>query len=146
MIDQLGVNILSICLEGFLYGNISVLCALTCAHAILITKELQLLHRLGLYSGIFAIYYLQCSSNKSRTRTSNIVFYALCFLYVLSTASFVCDLLLFTLVVSNNSICKNIVFIISCAVAYQHTTISNTNYHSAILACPFGPKHSNRLL
>ena len=114
---------------------------------LLVTNELQLFSGLGLYSGILAIYYylqLECSSNKSKT--ANIVFYVLCLLYVLSTASFVCDLLFFTLVVSNNSICRNIIFIISCAVAYQYTIISNTNCHSAILACPFGPIHSIRLL
>ena len=34
MINPLEVNTISICLEGFLYGNISVLFALTCTLAI----------------------------------------------------------------------------------------------------------------
>ena len=39
-------------------------------------KEVQFFHGLGVYSGIFTIY-LQCPSNDSRTRTSNVVFYTL---------------------------------------------------------------------
>ena len=64
--------------------------------------------RLGIYSGIFVIY-LQCRSPESRT--ANLVFYALCLLYVLSTANFVVDLLGYTIGVSNNSISKNIIFL-----------------------------------
>jgi len=55
--------VIGMCLEGFLYG---------------------------LYSGIFAIY-LQCPSKESKTAT--IVFYLLCVLYLLSTATLVCDFL-----------------------------------------------------
>jgi hypothetical protein len=62
---------------------------------------------LGLYSGIFALY-LQCSSKKYGTAT--ILFYALCLLYVLSTVTFIGDLVTLILEVSNNSICKNIIF------------------------------------
>jgi hypothetical protein len=52
--------------------------------------------------------YLQC---ESRPGTATIIFYALCLLYVLSTASIVVDLLANILgVVSNNSTCKNIIF------------------------------------
>ena len=47
---------------------------------------------LGIYSGIFAIY-LQFSFTRKEPRTTNIVFYALCLLYVISTAAtFACDL------------------------------------------------------
>ena len=48
--------------------------------------------------------------NKSRKATT--VFYALCLLYVLSTFTIVCDLLVITLQieVSYNSISKNIIF------------------------------------
>ena len=60
---------------------------------------------IGVYSGIFAIY-LKYSSNESRTRTTNIVFYAICLLYVISTAVFVTDSLI--IAVSFNSICENI--------------------------------------
>ena len=53
--------------------------------------------------------YLHCSLNKSRTAT--IVFYALCLLYVLSTATIVSDVINVILKVSNNPICKNINFL-----------------------------------
>jgi hypothetical protein len=90
------------------------LCALTCT----LPKEVQLFPGLGLYSGIFAMY-LQCPPNKSRStgRTASIIFYALCLLYVLSTTSAVVDLvaiiqfILASVEVSNNSICKNIIFL-----------------------------------
>ena len=71
-------------------------------------KEFQLFPGLGVYSGIFAIY-LQCSSNESRTRTANVVFYILCLLYIFSGATVVCDLLAFIFGVSNDHICKNII-------------------------------------
>ena len=89
---------ISIWLEGFLYGNI---CASTCTLA----KEVQLFPGAGLYSGIFALY-LQCQSKKAGTAI--ILFYAVCLLYVLSTASFVSDLvaLILEVVVSNNFISK----------------------------------------
>ena len=70
-------------------------------------KEFQLFPCLGVYSGIFAIY-LQFSSNESRTRTANVVFYILCLLYIFSGATVVCDLLAYIFGVSNNPICKNI--------------------------------------
>ena len=79
-------------------------------------KEVQLFFGLGIYSGIFTIY-LQSASIDSRTTT--IVFYALCLLYILSTASVVSDLLQVILVnidssgVSNNSICKNIISLLA---------------------------------
>ena len=97
--------LLSMCFEGFLYGKIYVLCALTCTLA----KEVQLYPGLGIYSGIFAIY-LQCVSKESRTGTK--IFYTLCLLYVLSTATVVGDLLefKFAIDVSSNSICKIINF------------------------------------
>jgi hypothetical protein len=80
---------------------------LTCTLA----KEVQLFPAgLGLYSGIFAMYYLQRSSDKSRTEY--IIFYALCVLYILTTVTIVFDLVGYTLKfkVSNTSICKNITF------------------------------------
>ena len=104
---------IAICLEGFYYGKILVLHALTCTLA----KEVQLSPSPGLYSGIFAMY-LQCPSKKSRMAA--ILFYAICLLYILSTASFVSDFvcLIPEVSTSNNSICKNNI-LISCAVAYQ---------------------------
>ena len=54
----------------------------------------------------------------NKARTATILFYVLCILYVLSTATFVIDLLTFILEVSsNNPICKNNVFISCAAVA-----------------------------
>ena len=99
---------ISACIEGLFYGK---LCALTCTPA----KEVQLLPGgLGLYSGIFAMY-LQCLSKKSRTTI--ILFYAVCLLYVLSTALFVGDLIALIFYVSINPICKKSFLFISCAVA-----------------------------
>jgi hypothetical protein len=89
------------CLEGFFFGKISVLFALTC----MLAKEVQFFLGLGFYSGIFAIY-LQCPSKESRTAI--IVFYVLCLLYVLSMATVVSDLLAAILEVSDNSI-RNII-------------------------------------
>ena len=48
-------------------------------------------------------------SKESRTRS--IIFYALCLLYVLSTATVVSDLLAAIIQVSNDSICKIIIFL-----------------------------------
>ena len=101
---------IGLCLEGFFYGKIYVLCALTC---ITLAEEVQLFLGLGIYSGIF-VMYLQCRSNNSKTTT--VLFYALCVLYVLSTATIVCDLVSFILEVSNNSICVNIFFFFKSVV------------------------------
>jgi hypothetical protein len=95
--------VVGMCTEAFLYGKISVLYALTCTLA----EEVQLFICLGVYSGIFVLY-LQLATKKSRTAT--ILFYALCLLYALSTATIICDLITLILGVSNNYICKNIIF------------------------------------
>ena len=99
MFTEADASFIAICLEGFFYGKISIL---TCTLA----KEVQLFPGPGLYSGIFAMY-LQCPTNKSRTA---VILYAVCLLYVLSTVTFVTDLVALILEVSNNSICKNIIF------------------------------------
>ena len=104
MITWEEATIIGLYLEGFFYGKISVLCALTCTLA----KVVELFPGLGLYSGIFAVY-LQCSSDKSRTAI--IHFYTLCLLYVLSTASILSDLVVAILQVSDNPICKNVKFL-----------------------------------
>ena len=91
----------SIYLEGFLYGNVSVLCY-TLAITV-VAKQFQLFPGgLGVYSGIFAIY-LQFPSKQSRTRTTNNVFYILCLLYVFCTVSFVGDLVVYAYAVSSNN-------------------------------------------
>ena len=55
-----------------------------------LAKEVQLFPGLGLYSAIFVIY-LHGPTKESRTAT--IIFYVICLLYVLSTASLVGDLI-----------------------------------------------------
>jgi hypothetical protein len=95
---------IGICLEGFFFGKISVLCALTCTLA----KEVQSFLGLGIYSGIFALY-LQCPLKESRPAI--IVFYVLCLLYVLSMAEVASDSLAIIVAVSNNSI-RNIIIIL----------------------------------
>ena len=67
--------------------------------------EVQLILGLGVYFGILVIYF-QCQSNESTGRTITIIFYAICLLYVLSTVSFVSDLVALIVGVSNNSICS----------------------------------------
>jgi hypothetical protein len=89
---------IGICIEGFFYGKISVLCALP-------LLEVQIFLGSGVYSGIFAIY-LQCPSKESRAAT--IVFYALCLLYILSTATVVCDAAAFTVGLHSHVSSKNI--------------------------------------
>ena len=102
MIIPLELFFISLYLEGFFFGKISVLCALT----LTLAKEVQLFLGLGIYSGIFALY-LQCPLKESRPAI--IVFYVLCLLYVLSMAEVASDLLEIILAVSNNSICKIII-------------------------------------
>ena len=87
-------------------------------------KEVQLFPGLGIYSGIFAIY-IQCPSKESRTAT--IVFYALCLLYVLSTATVVSDLLFIILEVSNSSISENI-FVYQLCRCVHHRFDLNLTY------------------
>ena len=87
-----------------------------------LAKEVQSFPGPGLYSGIFAIYYLQCQSNNSRTRTA-IILYALCLLYFLSTVNFVADIVQLVHNVSSNSICKNIIFLLVVQSYYIGSTI-----------------------
>ena len=64
--------------------------------------------------------FLQCSSNKSRMAI--IIFYTLCLLYVLSTATVVSDLVVAIFQVSNNPICKSISF--SSVAQWHISTLS----------------------
>ena len=104
------VHFLSICLEGFFYGKISILCALICTPV----KEVQSFPAPGLYSGIFIIYLHNQLNNLNRDSRRAIIFYALCILYVLSTVTFLADFVQLIFDVSNNSICKNIIFYQLC--------------------------------
>ena len=93
---------------------------------LLVAKGILLFSGLGLYSGIFALY-LQCASKTPRTAT--IAFCALCLLYILSTVTYVADLVKFILeellLVSNHSssICKNIIFY------YQLCSSTSVHHH-----------------
>ena len=135
----------SICFEGFLFGNVSVLCALTCNLAISFAQKVQLFPVLGVYSGIFAIY-LQCPSDESRTRRADVVFHSIiCLLYVFCAATVVGDFISCIVQVSNKfSICKSIIFVISCAVmvVYQFTIASTSNRLTANIKSHGGcPSH-----
>jgi hypothetical protein len=62
--------------------------------------------------------YLQRPPNNLKSRTGFIIFYALCVLYVLSAVNAVIDFVAIIIEleqVSNNPICKNIIFLFSCA-------------------------------
>ena len=107
--EELEVYIIAICLEGILYGVIKHVPFL------LFAKEVFLV----LYCGIFALY-LRYAYGETRT----IIFYAICLLFVLSTVTFVADLVKFileeVLLVSYNSITKDIFLFISCVVPFQY--------------------------
>ena len=89
-------GLLGIWLEGLLYGK---LCILTST----LDKDVQLFSGPGLYSGIFAMYLQYQWESKKGTK---ILFYAVCLLYALGTATIVTDMVTFIVFVSNNSICK----------------------------------------
>ena len=97
---------IAIWVEGFLYGKM-------CSSSRIPAKEIQLFPGIGLYSGIFTMYLLQleCPSKKFRTTRTIIHFCAVSLLYVLSTATFVSDLVAVVLDVSNNSFCKNTTYL-----------------------------------
>jgi hypothetical protein len=108
MITAVQLSVIQLCLEGFFFGKISVLLVYALALSLTLANEVQLFLGLGIYTGIFAIY-LQCPSKVDRTAT--IVFYVLCFLYVLSMANVAVDLLEGARGVSNNSICKIVIML-----------------------------------
>ena len=77
-----------------------------------LAKEVQLFPGLiGLYAGIFVMYF-QCrrQSNKSTDGTPTIVSYAVCLLYVVSTVTFVSDIVN-PILEASKSIFKNIMII-----------------------------------
>ena len=83
----------------------------------------------------------------SRTSKRSILFYAVCFLYVLSAATFVTDLLAVIFQVSNNSICKNTFLYISCADTSRDTIGSTSNWLRVNDISHYDcPTHSKRLL
>jgi hypothetical protein len=120
MFSGFELGLIYLYLEGFFFGKISVLCALTCTLA----KEVQSFLGLGFYSGIFALY-LQCPLKESRPAI--IVFYVLCLLYALSMATVASDSLGIILTVSNNSICKIIIMLMRIgALSPQFQNVSNS--------------------
>ena len=124
----------------YLKGSSTVRYALTCTFA----KEVQLFPGPGLYFGIFAIY-LQCPSKRSGPAL--ILFYAVCLLCALSTATFVSDLASFILFVSNNSIRKNTFLYISFADTSRDTIGSTSKRLTSNVISHFdNQSHSNRLL
>ena len=126
MISGIELAGIALYLEEFFFGKIFVQRALT-----FLAEEVQSFLGLGIYSGIFAMY-LQCPLKESRTAI--IVFYVLCLLYVLSMASFVCDILQNILEVSNNSICKIIIMQMLIALSTQLQNDSQSLiYHIAIV-------------
>ena len=74
------------CLEGFLFGELSVL-----YHQL--QKQVQYQSISGVYTAIFAMYwhYHTSKDRTPRDNTTPITFYALCVLYVLSVAIFALD-------------------------------------------------------
>jgi hypothetical protein len=84
-LDDTDFALLAVFLEGFFCGTISVL-----QTSRPWTKQSNTaLPRIGLNSGIFALYLYE---SKKNARTGNILFYTLCALYVLSFAGFVLDI------------------------------------------------------
>ena len=82
------------CLEGFLFGE---LFNFTTSKAL--SKEIQHYFISGIYSGIFAVH-LHYHASKERTGDNtkhNIIFYALCILYMFSALSLLLILQLFGL-------------------------------------------------
>ena len=75
-------------LEAFFYGTISVLPLFFPQ----VAKVVGHLPVSGLYSGIFAMYLQHHASRKDASKTADIVFYALCLLYLLSVATIASDL------------------------------------------------------
>ena len=87
---------IGLCVEGFLYGKIS-----HCGSCFKKCDIIAISLRLGLYSGIFAMYLQHHSSKKGTHGTKNILFFSLCVLYVLSVATVITDMAVFIYGVSN---------------------------------------------
>ena len=72
--------------------------------------------------------YLQCPLNNLRPRTANIVFYVLCLLYVLSTATIVSDLVALILEVSNISFVRISFFLSVVHWQWYFITLSESGH------------------
>ena len=84
-LDNPDFALLAVFLEGFFYGAISVLQISRPR----LKQSNTALPRIGLCSGIFALYLHYHQLNKDASTGPNILFYTLCALYVLSFAAFV---------------------------------------------------------
>ena len=116
----------------------SVRCALSSSFTL--AKEVQLSLGLEIYTGIFALY-LQCHLKDPRTTV--IVFYVLCLLYILSIATTVSDLLSCILPeVSKNSICKIIIIMMQIRIGALETNRLTVNFISQ----SYCPNRSKRFL
>ena len=75
----------------------------------------------GLYSGIFAMYLQYMTSKRGTKKTTNILFYALCTLYVLTGATMIIDIITIIFAVNNNSSGHNNLTLLAhiCAVHAQ---------------------------
>ena len=98
---------------------------LTCTFA----KEVQFFPGLGMYSGTIVIYLHYALTRGKESRTTTFVF-ALCILYILSTATVFSDLIAYIIEVSNNSICKYIIFYQLCSGVSVHYHFSFKLTHS----------------
>ena len=130
-------NYLGLCMEGFWFGTLSVL---------QMPRPLTKSHYTvsGLYSGIFAMY-LSYYGSKDTNKTKNILYYALCVLYVLSVATLSLDIGIFVYEeVSSQPIHKISFMLISCAVRHRllyQDSLDNLDpwYHSSWLLRLYRP-------
>ena len=101
---------------------------------LLFAKEVQLFPCLVLYCGIFALYLVFTSGTRG-PRPAVIIFCALILLFVLSTVTFIADLVKFilekVLLVSNNSISK--IFFLSVVQFHLSTTSSDSRLTLTII-------------
>jgi len=102
---------------------------------------------LGLYSGIFAVYLIICSSNKFTGKMTSTVFYGLCILYILSTVTYVIDFVQSFYLFSNTyfsnfhvilAILQTIAsglcdFVAQCIMIYRCWIVWNKNIHVVII-------------
>ena len=90
-------------LEGFFYGNVIHLVNIMAP-----TNGFQYYCGPGLYSGIFAMYLQHQAHQTDTGKTKNIIFYALCTLYVLFFANFILGITaLYIQMVIENSVRRN---------------------------------------
>ncbi|KAF8801522.1 hypothetical protein BYT27DRAFT_6789041 [Phlegmacium glaucopus] len=80
------IDMIALCVEGFLCGMPFYVCYTSLA------KAVQYYTGSGIYSGIFVTYLQYQTSKEGTDKTNNILFYSHCALYVLSVAAFASDI------------------------------------------------------